>query len=243
VERKPVVSAEPQRVRGLPVLAARFARRISWGAIFAGAVMAFAVQILLSVLGMAIGLTAVDPGQGDQVRSLGIGAAIWWTISGIIALFIGGWFASYLAGYPERKHGVLHGLITWGLCTLAGLLLVGTMLGGVLSGTLGVAQAGMAGAAPQAGQAARDATRDTATVDELRQQGREVTEQARDVASRIGEQAREKAEPAAKAGAAASYGVFAMLLLGAAAAAFGGSVGTPKRAREDITREENVEHY
>jgi hypothetical protein len=39
--------------------------RISWGAIFAGTVVAFVVQILFSVLGLAIGLTIVEPMTGQ----------------------------------------------------------------------------------------------------------------------------------------------------------------------------------
>src|SRR5690606_15487636 len=69
-------------------------RRISWGAIFAGTVAALSVQLLLTLLGLSIGMWAVDPSAGQQgFQGLGIGAAIWALVSFIIALYVGGWIA------------------------------------------------------------------------------------------------------------------------------------------------------
>jgi hypothetical protein len=56
--------------------------RISWGAIFAGTVVALVAQLLLTMLGLAIGLTIIDPPLG---RLLGRGLA-----SGLES---GGWSA------------------------------------------------------------------------------------------------------------------------------------------------------
>jgi len=42
-------------------------RRVSWGAILAGVVVALAVQVLLAMLGAAIGLATIEPTQaGDN---------------------------------------------------------------------------------------------------------------------------------------------------------------------------------
>ena len=38
--------------------------RISWGAIFAGVVIAIAIQLVLGILGTGIGLSLVDPVEG-----------------------------------------------------------------------------------------------------------------------------------------------------------------------------------
>jgi len=51
----------------LPVDDARYGKgvtRLSWGAIFAGVVLAVAVQLVLGILGTGIGLTMVDPVEG-----------------------------------------------------------------------------------------------------------------------------------------------------------------------------------
>ena len=52
-------------------------------------VLAFAIG---SLLGLGIGLSTVDPAAGDtpEATSLGLGAGIWWVVSNLIALVIGG---------------------------------------------------------------------------------------------------------------------------------------------------------
>src|SRR2546421_10345994 len=63
---------------------------ISWGAIFAGVVIALAVQIVLSLLGIGIGASTIDPlNQQNPGKGLGIGAAVWFVISSLIATFAG----------------------------------------------------------------------------------------------------------------------------------------------------------
>ena len=51
-------------------------RRISWGAVLAGVIIVLIVQLLLSLLGVGIGASTIDPMQGDTPRAstLGIGA-------------------------------------------------------------------------------------------------------------------------------------------------------------------------
>jgi hypothetical protein len=46
-----------------PVYDRPFAR-ISWGAVFAGAIIALATQIVLALIGMAIGLATLNPATG-----------------------------------------------------------------------------------------------------------------------------------------------------------------------------------
>ena len=62
---------------------------VSWGAIFAGAVVVLVVQLMLAMMGLGIGLYAMNPPEGPTA-GLGIGALIWWVISANIALFLGG---------------------------------------------------------------------------------------------------------------------------------------------------------
>jgi hypothetical protein len=118
--------------------ALRLRRRISWGAIFAGVVLVLAVQLLLSLFGLGVGLTTVDPVQGANgmptASSLGIGAGIWWTVSYIIALIAGGYVAARLAGLVTSYDGVLHGLLTWAFALLVTFYLLTTALGGVIGG-------------------------------------------------------------------------------------------------------------
>src|SRR6059058_5635247 len=105
--------------------------RISWGAIFAGAVVALAVQLVLTLIGGAIGLATLSPatGQSPSGTALGLGAAIWLVISSLISLFVAGYVAGatrrhiqrlatrpgYL-GYPHDANSSAISDSRWGTC-------------------------------------------------------------------------------------------------------------------------------
>lgn len=53
-------------------------KRISWAAIFGGALIALGIQLLLSLLGLGIGMGTIDPLQArSPMDGLGTGALIW----------------------------------------------------------------------------------------------------------------------------------------------------------------------
>jgi hypothetical protein len=110
--------------------------RISWGAIFAGAVMALAAYLVLTLLGSAIGLTV-----SDDVRSgtLGVGAAIWAILSTGVALFLGGWVTSQTTVGENKREAVVHGVIMWGVVLGMMLWLVSTGLRAGFNAMWGVA--------------------------------------------------------------------------------------------------------
>jgi hypothetical protein len=129
--------------------------RISWGAIVAGTIMALVAQLLFILLGLAIGLTVIEPQTGQSPwQGIGIGAGIWWVISALISLFLAGWTAGRLAGMPLRLDAILHGILAWGLITLITLYLVITGVGAVIGGALNVIQQGMQSIGSVAPQAA-----------------------------------------------------------------------------------------
>jgi hypothetical protein len=111
-------------------------RRVSWAAIFGGVILVVAIQLLLSLLGVGIGLGTVDTNAGSTpaASSLGIGAGIWWVVSSCIALFVGGYVAAWLAGIETRFDGVLHGLVTWGIASLLIFWLLSSAIGGIIGG-------------------------------------------------------------------------------------------------------------
>ena len=119
-------------------------RRSSWGAIVAGIAVVLVVQLLLMLLGLAIGASTIDPASADtpQASTLGIGSAVWWLIATAISVFAGAWVAGRLAGMPTRTDSMLHGIVTWAAATLIGFYLltttVGSLVGGAFS-TLGSA--------------------------------------------------------------------------------------------------------
>ena len=113
-------------------------RGVSWGSILAGVTAAIAVQLLLNLLGIGVGAATINPQQGQPGQGLAVGAAIWFVISSIISLFVGGWIAGSLAGTRNKKDGALHGFVTWALASLALFYLLSTAVGGLLGGAASV---------------------------------------------------------------------------------------------------------
>lgn len=138
-------------------------RRASWSAIFAGVVIAVAVQLVLGILGTGIGLSMVDPTDGSTpgAAGFGIGAGIYWLITTVIALGAGGYVAARMSGVTERFDALVHGLVVWGVTLILTLYLLTSAVGGIIGGafrTVG-AVAGAAGstvgaAAPKVAQVA-----------------------------------------------------------------------------------------
>ena len=127
--------------------------RISWGAIFAGTVVAFVAQILFTLLGLAIGLTIVEPMTGQAPwEGVGIGAGIWWVVTALISLFLGGWTAGRLSGMPLRQDAMLHGVVVWGLITFISVFFAISGVGAVASGPIGTIQQAMRQMSGQVGQ-------------------------------------------------------------------------------------------
>jgi hypothetical protein len=147
--------AETTTVGGAVPLTANL-RRVSWGAIIAGVVVALAIQVLLAMLGAGIGLAAIEPAQqGDNpsATSMGIGAAIWWALSGIVAAFAGGWVAARLAGVPSREAGMLHGIATWAAATLVVLYLLSSTASSIVGGAFNIVGRTLSGVGSAAGEA------------------------------------------------------------------------------------------
>lgn len=106
MERKPVYTEQPAGQLN-------FMKRISWSAVFAGVLVAIVVQMLLTLLGLGIGLGTIDPlEERSPMAGLGTGSAIWYIISSLLSLFVGGWIAGRLASAPRLFDGVIHGVLT-----------------------------------------------------------------------------------------------------------------------------------
>lgn len=115
-------------------------KRVSWGAILAGLTIILVIQLLLSLLGVGIGASTIDPAQGQspEVSSIGIGAGIWWVVTALISVLLGGWVAGRLSGMPTRLDGALHGLAAWGLSALVVFWLMTTAMSSLIGGAFAV---------------------------------------------------------------------------------------------------------
>jgi hypothetical protein len=126
--------------------------RISWGGVFAGVFIVLALQVLLNMIGVGIGLGTIQPATGDtpSAAAMTVGAGLWFVVSSWIALVAGGYVASRLAGSYHRQDALLHGLVTWGFT----LVLIVVLAAGAVGGAVRAASGMIGGAAQVAGQAA-----------------------------------------------------------------------------------------
>lgn len=139
-------------------------KRISWSAVFAGVLVVMVAQILLTLLGLGIGLSTIDPvNEQNPTSGLGTGSAIWYLVSSLLSLFMGGWVAGRLAGAPRLFDGVLHGVLTWCLATLLTIYFltttVGSLIGGagrLVGGLVRTAGSAVSAAAPGIGSAVQE---------------------------------------------------------------------------------------
>lgn len=139
-------------------------RRVSWGAIFVGLVITMVVQVLLGILGLAIGAGLINPlHEANPMDGIGMGAGIYWIVSSIISLFVGGFAAGALATAQNRRDRTLHGLTVSGLAMLLLFLTVGSGVGVLIGGTASMISGGAAmigdavsKAAPQMADAVQD---------------------------------------------------------------------------------------
>lgn len=69
--------------------------RVQFGPIIAGVLTTIVTMLILTVLGLAIGASALEPREAGD--ALGMGAAIWGIVSAVISFFLGGWVAAKTA--------------------------------------------------------------------------------------------------------------------------------------------------
>lgn len=186
----------PTYGRSATVVSARPAgvlKRICWSAVFAGVLIALIVQIMLSLLGIGIGLGTLDfAEEKNPAAGLGIGSAIWYGVTVLISLFAGGWVAGRLSSAPRSFDGIIHGLLTWSLTTILTFYFISTTVGRIIGGvsrfvggtlaTVGTAAgAGLAQAAPGIGDAIqREAREQGIDLNSLRSEFNQVLRQTGD---------------------------------------------------------------
>jgi hypothetical protein len=129
--------------------------RVRWGAVLAGLFAALSTLAALSVLGLAVGASAFDP--GDTGSTFGLGAGIWGAVSTLLAFLVGGFIAARSAAVRGRSGGILNGAMVWFVAIPLLIYALGAGIGAI-GRTLGnVASTVATVAAPVAGQAAEEA--------------------------------------------------------------------------------------
>ncbi len=112
-------TTERRRI-GYPSFLTADAMRVSWGGVFGGVLVAIGLLLLLTALGVAVGISAADPGE-TEMSSLGTGAGIWAGLSLLLALFVGGLVSTRIGAIFDRTTGFFEGVLVW----VVSLLLMG----------------------------------------------------------------------------------------------------------------------
>jgi hypothetical protein len=101
--------------RSVPVAVTSYHDQVRWGPILAGLVTALSTQLVLSALGVAIGMSSIGGSGAPRSEAGGVatGIGIWSIVSLLISLFVGGWIAARAAGRMSRNAALLNGAILW----------------------------------------------------------------------------------------------------------------------------------
>lgn len=153
-------------------------RRLSWGAVIAGAVMIVVMQILLGLLGLSVAARSINPAtEQSPMAGIGTGAGIWFLVTTVISLFAGGWIAGRLGASRRSLDSALHGLVAWGTATMLTFLLLTSAIGSVVGGAFGVLGKGAellgrgaVAAAPAAGQIVQNQLQQAGGPDAIRRE-------------------------------------------------------------------------
>lgn len=104
---------------------------IRWGAVLAGVAVGISTQLLLTLLGIASGLSTTSVAAGETP---GTGALIWAGVSMLVSALIGAYVAGRMSGLKRKTDGILHGFVSWAVTTLLFVFLATSAGGSLLSG-------------------------------------------------------------------------------------------------------------
>jgi hypothetical protein len=213
---------------------------ISWPAIFASLAVGISVMLLLTLAGVAIGFTVVDPG-GEGPSAITMGAAIWQTFSMLLAALVGGYVAARLSGLRRTTDGVLHGAVSWGATTVLYAVLATTALGTLTAGMFGLL-------APAAADRTSSAPQGDPEQAQRTLEGLGLTpDQARNVLGKLNTPAaatpasRQQAEEAVNTVGTATGWLTATVLLSLILSSLGGAVGARGTRRVNRRLDSRVE--
>jgi len=195
--------------------------RVQWGPIIAGVLTSLVTLLLLTILGLAVGSSAFEP--GTDASDWGTGAGIWGGISAILALFAGGWVAAKTAAVGGNFGGLMNGLMA-GIATI--LLLIWLTTTG-LSNVLGFLGSNIADITSVASETL-GVDVDEAVGTDGSTTGADVDEAAADAEATVTGAA--NSQETYDRVADGAWGTLIALVLAIGAAAVGGLVGSNRRA-------------
>ncbi len=177
--------------------------RVSWGGILGGVLVAVGLLFLLAALGVAVGITAVDPARTEAAK-LGTGAGIWAAVSLLVALFVGGLVSTRIGATHDGSTAFFSGFLVWVVSVLLMAYLAASGASSIAGGAFNL----FASQPPQVKEEAAGTLKQKA--EELQQKAPELQQKAQEM------------KPQATK---AAWITFGGLVLSLAAAVIGAAVG------------------
>ena len=215
--------------------------RVRWTSVIAGFFTVLCTIVVLTVLGIAIGLSTVD---ANNPRGFALGVSVYGGAVALLAFFFGGWIAARTAAVGGAGNGILNGAMVW-IITIPILVYVlgngvGSLLGTAADLTTKAATIGAQAAAPVVAQAATQIAENPTAVTTPQAGINSTTTGATQAATTIPEQAQaavatvqnqiqevtpQEIERTAQSASGVAWATLVALALSAGAAIFGGLAG------------------
>ncbi|GEM_PF-708172 len=120
-----VVQNDPGRFWMAPVgRLSELISRVSWGAIWAGVMVALGMEALFTLFGLFIGFNMYNAQAANPWAGVPAWSLAWYLVTAAWSMYFGAWCAARFSGNPVREAAILHGITTWGLATVATVLVV-----------------------------------------------------------------------------------------------------------------------
>ena len=208
--------------------------RVRLASVVAGLLTTIATLIVLSVLGIAIGLATFD---ANAPSPIGLGVGIWGGISALISFGLGGFVAARSSATASGpRNGILNGAVVWMAALFLIVLLLGNGIGSLLGVAGSVASTAVTAAAPVAAQAAANPVAVATAANAAPAAGSAVSTTVANVKAQV---TPARVEQTAQDVSKGAWGALLSLGLSAAASLIGGALGS--RADERMVRGVNAQ--
>lgn len=109
---------------------------LRWSAVFAGLAVGIVSNLVLLLIGAAVGLAVFNAGARANEEALLVAVSIWDTVSMVAGAVLGGYVAARASGMRRTHDGILHGVLAWSAAMLIGIALAMSAASGAFSGML-----------------------------------------------------------------------------------------------------------
>lgn len=126
-EGESITKADVRKV--LSAYAERDLQKVRWSSVIAGLFLAVGTQIMLALMGNAVGLAAANVRAPNPLSGIAVSAGLFSVMTVLASLLVGGFAASKLSGTIRRGDGMLAGVLTWSTMMVLSFFMVLHSLG------------------------------------------------------------------------------------------------------------------